>query len=189
MNSTATAAPNVNMTAEEFLRDFGDMDGVELVRGQLVRLPMPGFQHGDICVSIISLLVNFVKPNDLGRIASNDTFVRVSKNPDSYRGPDVLYISYDRLPREQQTPAGPLEVPPELVVEVRSPSDSLKQIMAKGQEYLDAGVTAVIIIDPETESLGVFRPNELPQRFSNGDTVTLPDVLPGFSAPAKAFFG
>lgn len=45
-----------------------------------------------------------------------------------------------------------------------------------------------MVVDPETESIAVFREEELPQRFHNGDIVTLPGVLPGFKAPVKAFF-
>jgi Uma2 family endonuclease len=112
----------------------------------------------------------------------------VHTNPDSYRGADVLYISYALLPKDQPVPKGPLEVAPELVVEVRSPTDRLKTVLAKGQEYLDAGVKYVMIIDPETESVGVFHDEELPIRFHNGDTVTLPGLFPDFAVPARAFF-
>lgn len=71
---------------------------------------------------------------------------------------------------------------------MRSPSDTVSHMSAKAFEHLEAGVRVVLILDPETESAGVFRLNELPVRFHNGDTVVIPDVLPGFAAPVARFF-
>ena len=59
---------------------------------------------------------------------------------------------------------------------------------AKATEYLDAGVKVVVILDPQTDSAGVFRPDELPQRFHNGDELKLDDILPGFAVPVARFF-
>ena len=175
-----------HMTAEEFVRLHGDESGVELVDGRIVRLPMPGSEHGEVCGNALVLIHQAVKSARLGRVMGNDTFVRV--RPDGVRGADVCFISYARLPKDQPTPKGPLEVPPELVVEVRSPTDRIKDVSAKAYEYLEAGVTAVLALDPDTQSAAVYRADELPQRFSNGDEVSLADVLPGFAVPARAFF-
>ena len=58
----------------------------------------------------------------------------------------------------------------------------------KAYEYLEAGVRVVLVLDQETESAAVFRPGGWPQRFHNGDEVTIPDALPGFAVPVKRFF-
>jgi len=177
------------MTAAEFVRLHGDESGVELVKGRVVRCPMPGVEHGEVCGNAYTHLREFVRPNGLGRVMTNDTFVRVGTNPDSYRGADVCYISYTRLPKEQPSPKGPLEQPPELVVEVRSPTDRLGDIQIKVGEYLNAGVTVVVILDPAVDAAAVYRESEeIPQRFSNGDELTLPDILPGFAVPVRELF-
>jgi len=176
------------MTAAEFVRLHGDESGVELVKGRVVRCPMPGGRHGDVCSKANYYLTAYALERGTGRVMSNDTFVRVGTNPDAYRGADVCFLSYDQLPKEQKTPTGPLEQTPELVVEVRSPTDRMNYLTAKATEYIQAGVKAVLILDPKIESAAVFREDELPQRFSNGDEVTLPDVLPGFAVPARKFF-
>jgi Uma2 family endonuclease len=181
--STAT-----RMTADEFLKQHGDESGVELVDGQVVRLPMPGLQHGEVCLNVGAILREFVKANRLGRVMSNDPFIRTRTNPDGCRGADVLYISYATLPADVPTPKGAYTPPLELVVEVRSPTNTIPELTAKANEYLDAGVQVVLILDPETASVGVFRAEELPFRLHNGDELTLPDVLPGFAAPVKRFF-
>ena len=186
-----------HMTAAEFLKKYGHCSGVELVRGKVVwagqeepnstgGLRMPEFKHGVICVRAAGVIQDFIKPLDLGWVAINDTYVTVDSEKGTVRGADVLYVSYKRLPK------GPipddLPVAPELVIEVRSPSDRLNRLSAKATEYLNAGVIVVVVLDPVSESAAVFRLDEFPQRFSNGDELTLPDVLPGFSVPVRTFF-
>ena len=149
---------------------------------------MPGVKHGEVCLNAGSILRDFVKKHGLGRVVSNDTFIRTATDPDSYRGADITFISYSILPQDQESPDGPLERAPELVIEVRSPTDRLNRMTAKATEYLEAGVAVVVILDPKTESAAAFRIDELPQRFSNGDELTFADILPGFTTPVRAFF-
>ena len=176
------------MTADEFLRLHGDDTGIELIDGHPVRLPMPGFQHAEVCGNAYHHLRAFVKGNNLGRVFSNDPFIRTRSNPDGFRGADVVYISYDTLPANQPTPVGTFTPPLELVVEVRSPSDSMSEMTAKAAEYLAAKVAVVLILDPESSSAEVHRASSPVERFSTPDTLTLPDVLPGFAVPVAAFF-
>jgi Uma2 family endonuclease len=188
---SATTLPPASaplVSADEFLRLHGDESGIELINGVITRLPMPGTDHGIVCGNAYHYIREVVKAGNLGRVMTNDTFVRTRTNPDGYRGADVAYISHDILPATVPHPKGPLVPPLELVVEVRSPSDSYGEVATKAYEYLDAGVRVVMVIDPETNSVGVFRPNELPVRFHNGDVVVLPDVLPGFAVPVGKFF-
>lgn len=182
--STAT---QTGMTADEFIRLHGDESGIELVDGQPRRVPMPGCDHGEVCANATSVIRDHVKANRLGRVFSNDSYVRVSER--NCFGADVMFVSYATLPTDQPTPRGPITPPVDLVVEVRSPSDSIGDMTDKATAYLRAGVRVVLVLDPETESAGVFRQDELPHRFHNGDSVTLPDVLPGFAVPVGAFFG
>jgi Uma2 family endonuclease len=189
---TPPTAPTVSpppMTAEEFVKLHGDDSGVELVNGRVVRLPMPGAEHGEVCGIAYSYVRDVVRANGLGRVMINDTFVRTGTNPDTYRGADVCYLSFTRWLKEQPLPKGPLEVAPELVVEVRSPTDREGEIERKVEEYLRVGVTVVVVLDPTIEAAAVYRASDgFPQRFSNGDELTLPDVLPGFAVPVKKFF-
>jgi Uma2 family endonuclease len=75
-----------------------------------------------------------------------------------------------------------------LVVEVRSPSERWGELFAKIGEYLQAGVRVVIALDPATATASVYRPDELPQIFHNGDALVVPDVLPGFLVPVLRLF-
>jgi Uma2 family endonuclease len=184
-----TAAIEPLLTADEFMRVHGGETCVELVRGHVVRYSMPGGPHGYICNNASLIITPFVRQHKLGRVFTNDTLMRTRlKDPtESLRGPDLAFVSFAKLP-PGDIPDGPLSVAPELVIEVRSPTDRIPQLSSKASEYLEAGVTVVLVLDPATESAAVYRENELPLRMRNGDELTLPDVLPGFSVQVKQFF-
>ncbi|MBX9582273.1 MAG: Uma2 family endonuclease [Gemmataceae bacterium] len=182
----APAAPPL-MTAEEFIRLHGDESGVELVNGRVVRSPMPGEAHGEVGSNAHALIHTAVKQAGLGRVFINDTFIRTKL--DGVRGADVCFVSYARPPKDRPRGYGPLEVPPDLVIEVRSPSDRSGDIQIKVGEYLNAGVRAVVVLDPKIEAATIYTADEdIPQRRHNGDELTLPGVLPGFSVPVRKFF-
>ena len=174
------------MTAAEFAQKHGG-DYVELVQGQVKELPMPYPKHGKTCMSMGSFLHNYAEKNDHGHVMSNDSFVQTGTNPDTIRGADLCYFSYQRLPKGK-IPDGLLPVVPNLVVEVRSPSELWTELFAKVGEYLKAGVDVVIVLDAKSASASVYRPDELQQIFHNGDALVVPDVLPGFSVPVQRLF-
>lgn len=193
----STAVAEERMTAAEFVRKYGHCSGVELVRGRVVwagreegapagAVRMPTFKHGVVCQRVAKAIADHVEAGQLGWVAINDTFVTVDPAANTVRGPDVLYISYVRLP------PGPLPddlpVAPDLVVEVRSPSDRWSDVFAKVSDYLAAGVTAVLVLDPERNTASVYRDDNGQQIFTAADELTLPDVLPGFAVPVRRFF-
>src|SRR4051794_22018075 len=124
------------LTAEEFARRPEPEDGSreELVRGEIVTMPPPGFRHGEIALQIGFILKSFLKGKQLGRVVV-ESGVRTEHDPDSVRGPDVSYWSFERLPRSQAIATYP-KVPADLCVEVRSPSNKPQKLRAKVTEYL-----------------------------------------------------
>jgi Uma2 family endonuclease len=184
---SVAAPPPAVLTAEEFVRLPDTGRRVELVQGQIVEVPMPTPKHGFCCSKLDRAIGNFVEDNNLGRVASNDSWVKTTEGPDTVRGPDIAYWSYERLPKGD-VPEGLIPTPPELVLEVRSPSERWTDAFAKVLEYLKAGVRVACILDPETETLSVYRPDEIQQILTADDEFTLPDVLPGFRAKVGQFF-
>jgi Uma2 family endonuclease len=180
------AATPPTMTVEEFYKLHGSESNIDLIRGQIVRYPMPGAKHGSVCINAGAIIREFVKPNKLGRVMGNDTLIRISG--DTSRGADVCYLGYSKLPPEQKLPEGVLEIAPDLVIEVRSPSDLWTDALGKMLDYLRVGVPVVVILDPKTESASVFRSGTRQQTFEKNQTLSIPDVLPGFEVPVARFF-
>lgn len=179
-------APPALLTAEEFAQRYADQRA-ELVKGRVVELPMPHLKHGKVCYRVTMALGAFVEAHDLGHVMTNDSWVVVERGPDTVRGSDVCFIGYAKLPKGK-VPDGLLDVIPDLVFEVRSPSDRWTDMIAKMLECLGAGVPVVVILDPRTESASVFRPDDRQVIFEASDTLTLPDVLPGFAVPVRSLF-
>lgn len=189
MNNAAVPAKATHdlLTLEEFLeRNFEGPTDLE--RGRVVQNPMPGFKHGRVCLNVARILDDFVRRAGIGRVICNDTHLLIERDPDTVRSMDVAFISYARLPAETE-PEDALEIPPELIIEVRSPSDRWVQVLAKVLDYLAIGATAVAVLDPKTLSVTVFRSEDRQETFAEADTLTLPDVLPGFAVPVRQLFG
>src|SRR5690242_13958204 len=87
------------MTAEEFGNRPDPGYPEELVRGRIVRMPMPDRRHGYVCGNAYYHFREFVVGQDLGRVMTNDSGVLTERGPDTVRGADVCYYSYARLPR------------------------------------------------------------------------------------------
>lgn len=98
--------------------------------------------------------------------------------------PDVAFISkakYPNAPREVY-----INMPPDLAVEVMSPSDKEEKLRTKIVNYLRAEIV-VWVADPDARSVEVFVPNEAPRTFGMEDTLN-GGVLPGFTLPVKDIF-
>jgi Uma2 family endonuclease len=184
--ATQASTSKTLLTAEEFARRYGG-EYVELVDGVVQELPVPHQKHGTVCNWASFYLTQHVINHNLGRVTSNDSFVKTSTDPDRVRGADVCFFSFERLPKGKM-PEGLLTVSPDVIVEVRSPTERWNSVFTKVGEYLSVGVRAVVIIDEATLSASVYRNDEFQQIFDNGDDLTLPDVLPGFSVPVRKFF-
>ncbi len=182
----APIAPAGLLTAEEFARQYAGQR-TELVKGRVVELPMPSLKHGKVCYRVTIAIGAFIEQRDLGHVMTNDSWVVVGRGPDTVRGSDVCYFSYSRLPKGK-VPDGLIEAVPELVFEVRSPSDRWTDLIAKMLEYLRAGVSVVVVLDPRTESASVFRPDERQEIFEAADDLIVPDELPDFRVSVQSLF-
>jgi Uma2 family endonuclease len=177
------------MTAEEFGRKHAG-EHVEYINGEVKEVPMAGGKHGKICYRAGAVNGQFVDANQLGHMFTNDTFVKVPTRDDPERvyGADVCFISYERLPKDAEVPDGVLPVTPNLVVEVRSPTDTWTKVFGKVVDYLGVGVPVVLLIDPNTRTASVYGEPFGQRTFNSTETLTIPEVLPGFAAEVKKFF-
>jgi Uma2 family endonuclease len=174
------------LTAEEFflVPEPGDGSQQELVRGEIITMPPPGGMHGVCCLKAGRRIGNFVDEHDGGTVTSNDTGFITERDPDSVRGPDISYWSKERL---KEVPVGYIEVSPDMLVEVLSPSNTSKQIRIKMKEYFAKGVRLVWVIAPEDRTLTIYRTPDEGRVLHETATVTGEDVLPGFECRVSDF--
>lgn len=181
------ATTDALLTAEDFAR-LSDAGGpMELVLGHLVMMNVPNYRHGTVCSRVSRYLGNFVEDNNLGTVVTNDSGVVTHRDPDSVRGADVAFYSYARMPKGEEPQAYPAQ-PPELVFEVKSPSDSWKDLLTKTAEYLQAGVVNVCVVDPENETVTIYYADKHDVKLESDAVFALPELLPNFAVPIARFF-
>jgi len=168
------------MTLAEFLES--DLEGYEYIEGELVPMPPTSLEHGDVSMSLISLLNVYVRENQLGRVYAPDTGFRVGER---MLIPDIAFISTDRLPDDRRK-ASP--VPPDLAVEVVSPSDKLYQVEEKAFAYLEAGTQLVWVVKPPSKTVSVYRSETDITVLTRNDTLSGEEVIKGFSCQVAPLF-
>jgi Uma2 family endonuclease len=183
----AVAVQKALLTAEEFRRLPEDGRPKELKRGKVILMNQPAPRHGEICGQVYYVVRRHLEDHPLGRLVCNDSGVITEHDPDTVRGADVAFYSFNRIP-PGPLPQGYLPVVPELVFEVRSPTDRWGRVLGKVAEYLEAGVTVVCVLDQITERCLVYRSDELAQEFTAEQELILPDVLPDFRMVVRRFF-
>ena len=149
----------------------------------------PGFRHGWLCNRIGCLLGEFVNSRQLGYVLNNDSGVVTEEDPDTVRGPDIAYYSYQRVPKDRPPPDGYPDVAPELVFEVLSPNDRWSQVLTRIGEYLTAGVLVVCVVDSRRRHVRVFYPERPDVTLTEGEELTLPEVLPEWRASVSELLG
>ncbi len=179
--------PTQLLTAEQFYEMPDEGVPTELVRGRIITMPPPGYRHGFVCMQAGFLLKSYLSQHPIGTAVGNDTGVITERGPDSVRGPDVSYYSHERIPKGAQPVAWP-DVSPDLVFEVRSPSDRWPQILRKVSEYLNANVNLVCVLDPQTQTAHLYRSDEQVRVFGAEEEIVFAPVLPDWRLKVSQFF-
>jgi Uma2 family endonuclease len=182
------------MTEEEFLA-LPENDGIdrELIRGELREKPswmsMRGYSQAVIAPRISYHLADWVRsqPAPRGVVVGGSALVRLRRDPSTFIGVDVAYISPETVP-DHPRKARYIDGPPILVVEVLSPSDTLEEINDKVEEYLEAGVPIVWVVEPRHSTVTVYRPDAKPQLFNADQELSAEPFLPGFRVSVSDFF-
>ncbi len=180
------------MTTKPRLITVGELllmpdDGMqrELIRGMLTEEMPPGDEHGVLIIRIGRIFANYCEENDYGDVRGGDSGFLLERNPDTVRCPDVAWVAPGRL---TGTVIGYPELAPDLVVEVKPPSNSSRQMAEKAVMWLSYGARMALVVDPRPITVTVYRPGEPPQVLDEFDTFDGGDVLAGFTLPVWSFF-
>ena len=158
----------------------------ELVRGEVVEMSRPGERHALICGNVGWVLNNYVRQRRRGYVLTNDPGVILERDPDTVRGPDVVY--YDSARKYEEMNPKFAEGVPTLAVEVLSPNDRIGKVTRRISLFHQAGIPLVWLIDPETRDVTVYRRGREPFALEEDQELTDEEVLPEFRCRVADFF-
>ncbi|MCU0635509.1 MAG: Uma2 family endonuclease [Gemmatimonadaceae bacterium] len=178
--------PSSPMTAEELLAHQPTHTRAELVRGRMVVREPGGFEHGRIAMRAALLLHDWLREHPIGELLAAETGFTLARDPDTVRAPDVAFLRAERVP--SPAPRGFAEMAPDLAIEVLSPDARRGEVAAKFADWLDAGATAVWIIDPMRRVGQIHRAGGELSLVHPGDAFRDDTLLPGFALPLDLLF-
>ena len=176
------------ITAEEYMQ-LPDEDGFrhELINGEVIRMPVPGLPHARLQARLIWLLSQFVSGHELGEVFGELGF-KLTLNPDTVLGPDVAFITKHRIDAAGNA-EGFWSGPPDLAVEILSPSDRPGMVNARISSWFDYGVKQLWIVSPRKRTVTIYRSPSDSITFSDSDELQADDILPGFRLSLERIFG
>ena len=170
----------IKMTLEEFLES--DLEGYEYIKGELILMPPTSVEHGDISADLFWFLNLHVRKNKLGRVYMPDTGFRIGEQ---VLMPDIAFVPADKRPTDRSKA---FLIPPDLAVEVVSPTDVLYRVEEKVFAYLEAGTQLVWVLKPRSKTVTVYRSETDITLLTRNDTLTGENVIEGFSCQVSELF-
>ncbi|BAZ87130.1 Uma2 family endonuclease [Dolichospermum compactum] len=147
--------------------------------GELIIMPPTGGETGNKNARITQQVMNWTDADGTGIAFDSSTCFKLPNGAD--RSPDASWIKlerWDALTDEEKQKFPP--ICPDFVIELLSPSDSLKTTQEKMQEYIDNGVGLGILINRKSRQVEIYRPGKEVEVLDFPATVSGEDVLKGF---------
>lgn len=172
---------SIDLTDDQFFQlcqNNRDLKFERTANGHLIIMPPTGGATGDQNSELNFQVRAWNRQTKLGKVFDSSTGFKLPNGAD--RSPDVAWLKLDcwnALTPEQQEKFLPLC--PDFVVELMSPSDSLKTIQAKMQEYIDNGAKLGWLIDRQNQQVEIYRPNCTVEVLQSPETLSGEEILPG----------
>ncbi|MBW4673867.1 MAG: Uma2 family endonuclease [Desmonostoc geniculatum HA4340-LM1] len=187
MNATTIALPSIlklkiDLSDEQFFQmcqKNRDYRFERTASGEILIMPPTGSDTGRRNVKITTQLDIWNSESNLGEVFDSSTGFTLPNGAE--RSPDASWVKIERwnaLTPEQQEKFAP--ICPDFVVELRSPSDSLKDLQEKMQEYIENGAQLGWLIDRKNKRVEIYRPGKDVEILNNPTSLSGENVLPGF---------
>jgi len=176
-------------TREELSAALSDPDALyEIVDGRIIEVPSKGVYAAVIAMRLKERIAAIAEPQRLG-VTFIETMFILDIDTNLRRRPDVAYVSAERWPLDRPMPTeGEIEVVPDLVIEIISPSDRSGEVSKKTRDYFRHNVRQVWIVQPETREIFIHRPTKSIELFEEGVVLKAEDILPGLRIPIAGLF-
>lgn len=171
------------MTAEELGNLPDEPLRHELIKGELLTMPLPKYEHMRVAANLTIILGQYVKANRLGYVCVEGGY-HIESDPDTVLGPDVSFVARDR---NVVAPDGYYPGPPDLAVEVLSPGDRRGRIERKLGLWLEAGARSIWHVNPRRRTVEVISSTGERRTLHETDEL-VNDTLPGFSVKVSEIF-
>ncbi|WP_198017910.1 Uma2 family endonuclease [Oscillatoria acuminata] len=158
----------------------------ETSQGELIIMPPVGGISGNREADLNADVVIWNRQTQLGKVFSSSTIFILPEG--GKRSPDVAWVEnarWESLTLEQQEKFVP--ICPDFVIELRSRSDSLKQLQDKMHEYLNSGLKLGWLINPQTQQVEIYRPTQPVETVQLPTRLSGENVLPGFTLDLPKF--
>lgn len=156
----------------------------ELIRGEVIEMDWSGAEHGAISANVGGELRAHVRANQLGQTYGAETGFRIATNPDTVRAPDASFVKAERVQRTDRYFPGA----PDFAVEVISPSDTFTEVEEKAFQWLDAGASGVLVLDPRRRTATVYRSRDDVRNITGEVELDLSDIVPGWRPALAVLF-
>ena len=182
------ASSSLLVSAHEDVLAVQDEPLYEIVNGQRVDLPPMSVYATWLASCLHGQLWSYARDKGLGWSVAEMLFVLDAEH-NLRRRPDVAFVSTARWPLDRALPmTGDWDVVPDLAVEVISPNDVFKDVLAKVREYFHYGVQVIWVIAPEEQQVYVYDSPVQVRILTGQDELTGGEVVPGFRLPLVHLF-
>jgi Uncharacterized protein conserved in cyanobacteria len=172
----------IKMTDDQFFKLCQNNRELRFERnanGELIIMPPTGGETGNRNGRLNQQLFNWTDADGTGIAFDSSTCFKLPNGAD--RSPDASWIKLERweaLTDEEKQKFPP--ICPDFVIELLSPSDSLKTTQEKMGEYIDNGVRLGILINRKSRQVEIYRPGKEVEVLDSPATVSGEDILKGF---------
>ncbi|MEG4959700.1 MULTISPECIES: Uma2 family endonuclease [unclassified Microcoleus] len=172
----------IKLTSEQFYQLCEENPGLKLERsanGELIVMPPTGGETGKRNSKLNLQVGIWNEQTELGEVFDSSTGFTLPNKAD--RSPDASWVEKSRweaLTPEQREKFIPLC--PDFVIELVSPSDSVKKTQDKMQEYMENGCRLGWLINRKKREVEIYRPSQDVEVLQSPLTLSGENVLPGF---------
>jgi Uma2 family endonuclease len=183
MTTILDLKPLITLTQEDFyqLCQVNPEVPLELSpNGELIIMSPVGGESGNKEADLIFHVSLWNRQTQLGLVFSSSTIFNLPGG--GSRSPDIAWVAKEKW--EALTPTEKQKFPPicpDFVIELRSPSDRLKLLQEKMREYLDCGLRLGWLINPQNNTVEIYRPQQPVELLTLPVSLSGEEVLPGFN--------